>query len=79
MALTAEYYYNQPNTLGAGFYNPVAIGLDIDTGGHVFQIMLTNSTGLIESQFLGRTATEFTDGARAIRLGFNFSRVFGKK
>ncbi|NOT76885.1 MAG: hypothetical protein HOP08_18325 [Cyclobacteriaceae bacterium] len=79
MALTAEYYYNQSNTIGEGFYNPVAIGFDVDTGGHVFQIMLTNSTGLIEPQFLGRTTTNFTDGAKAVRLGFNFSRVFNSK
>ncbi len=78
-ALTAEYYFNKPNSLGAGYYDPVAIGFDIDTGGHVFQIMLTNSPGLIEPQFLGRTSTNFFDGPKAIRLGFNFSRVFTVK
>ncbi len=75
-ALTAEYYFNKPGSLGSGYYNPVAIGFDIDTGGHIFQIMLTNSMGLIEPQFLGRTSTNFVDGAKAIRLGFNFTRVF---
>jgi hypothetical protein len=78
-AITAEYYYNQPNRLGAGYYNPVGIGFDIETGGHVFQIMLTNSTGLIEPQFLGLTSTNFFDGPKAVRLGFNFSRVFTVK
>ncbi len=78
-ALTAEYYYSDPNSLGAGFYNPVSIGFDIETGGHVFQIFLTNSTGLIEPQFLGRTESNFFDGAKAVRLGFNFTRVFGGK
>ncbi len=75
-ALTAEYYFNQPGSLGSGYYNPVGIGFDIDTGGHIFQIMLTNSMGLIEPQFLGRTSTNFFDGPKAIRLGFNFTRVF---
>lgn len=78
-ALTAEYYYTNPGSLGNGFYNPVAIGFDIETGGHVFQIMLTNSTGLIEPQFIGLTSTNFIDGPKAIRLGFNFSRVFTVK
>lgn len=78
-AFTFEYYFNQPNTLGSGYYNPVAIGYDIETGGHVFQIMLTNSTGLIEPQFLGQTSTNFFDGPKAIRIGFNFSRVFTLK
>lgn len=79
MALTAEYYFNRPNSLGSGYYDPFALGIDIDTGGHIFQIMVTNSTGLIEPQFLGRTNTNFFDGAKAIRLGFNFSRVFNLK
>jgi hypothetical protein len=78
-AFTFEYYYTDPSSLGIGYYNPVAIGFDIETGGHVFQIMLTNSTGLIEPQFIGHTYTNFTDGAKAIRLGFNFSRVFTLK
>ncbi len=71
-----EYYLNRANSLGAGYYDPVAVGFDIETGGHVFQIMLTNSTGLIEPQFIGQTNTNFWDGAKGIRLGFNFSRVF---
>jgi hypothetical protein len=75
-ALTAEYYFNKPNSLGAGYYDPFSIGFDIDTGGHIFQIMLTNSMGLIEPQFLGNTSTNFFDGPKAVRLGFNFSRVF---
>jgi len=79
MAITAEYYVNKPNSLGAGYYNPVAIGFDLETGGHVFQIQLTNSMGLIEPQFIGGTQTNFFDGAKAVRLGFNFTRVFNMK
>lgn len=78
-ALTFEYYANNPNSLGSGFYNPIAIGYDIDTGGHIFQIMLTNSLGLIESQFLGGTTTNFFEGPRGMRIGFTFSRVFTLK
>jgi len=78
-ALTFEYYANRPSSLGSNFYNPIAIGYDIDTGGHIFQIMLTNSMGLIESQFLGQTATNFFQGPRGMRIGFTFSRVFTLK
>lgn len=78
-AFTFEYYYTDPNSLGKGYYNPVAFGFDIETGGHVFQILLTNSTGLIEPQFIGHTTTNFMDGPKAIRMGFNFSRVFTVK
>jgi hypothetical protein len=46
----------------------------LETGGHVFQMFLTNSFGLLESQFLTRTDSQWSDGG--IRLGFNVSRVF---
>jgi hypothetical protein len=78
-AITAEYYFNTANALGYGYYNPIAIGYEVDTGGHIFQIMLTNSSGLIESQFLGTTTTNFFTGPRGMRIGFNFSRVFNVK
>lgn len=75
-ALTFEYYLSSAKDRGAGFYNPISIGYDIDTGGHIFQIFVTNSFGLIESQFLGSTSNDFFAGPKGIRLGFNFSRVF---
>jgi hypothetical protein len=78
-AFTFEYYTSNSSALGKDFYNPIAVGYDIDTGGHIFQIMLTNSMGLIESQFLGQTATNFFDGPRGMRIGFTFSRVFTLK
>lgn len=84
LALNIEYYMNQPNTLGTNaqglaYNDPMSIGFDIETGGHVFQIMFTNGTGLIEPQFIGLTETNFWDGAKGIRLGFNFTRVFTVK
>lgn len=57
-----------------GFYNSLSVGVDIETGGHVFQIQLTNSTGMIEQQFIARNDQSWSTGG--IRLGFNISRVF---
>jgi hypothetical protein len=57
--------------------NSLSVGVDIETGGHVFQIMFTNSVGMIEKDFIGETTQKWTDGA--IRLGFNLSRVFSLK
>jgi len=51
-----------------------SIGCDIETGGHVFQLHLTNSSGMFESAFLTQTAG--TWGAGDIYFGFNLSRVF---
>lgn len=56
------------------YKNSISVGCDIETGGHVFQLHLTNSNGMIEPQFVGRTENTWQSGA--IRFGFNISRVF---
>jgi hypothetical protein len=50
------------------------IGFDIETGGHVFQLHMTNSTGMTERTFINETTGEWGKGN--IRFGFNVSRVF---
>jgi hypothetical protein len=72
LSLTAEYYY-QFNQF-SGYYNSLALGVDIETGGHVFQLHFTNSTGLTESTFINQTSGKWGDGD--IHFGFNISRVF---
>ena len=52
----------------------MGIGLDIETGGHVFQMFLTNSFGMTENQTFARTSSSWAD--RGFRLGFNVSRMF---
>ena len=83
IALNIEYYYvyraneNQisySNPPPTKYYNPLSVGIDIETGGHVFQIMLTNSQPMREAGFIGKTEGKWSDGG--IRLGFNISRVF---
>jgi hypothetical protein len=55
-------------------YNPLSLGVDIETGGHVFQLIFTNSLGMIEKAFIGETTGSWTNGD--IHFGFNISRVF---
>lgn len=77
LSLNAEYYYAyNPNNkfTNTRYYNSASIGIDIETGGHVFQIMLTNSQGMREGTFIPRTTSNWFDGG--IHLGFNISRVF---
>jgi len=69
---TQEYYY-RINKL-EGYYNSFSVGFDIETGGHVFQLHVTNSTGMTERTFINETAGEWGKGN--IRFGFNVSRVF---
>ncbi len=77
LSLNAEYYYTlNPNakSLEPRPYNALSVGVDIETGGHVFQIMLTNSQGMREGSFIPQTTGSWLDGD--IHLGFNISRVF---
>lgn len=80
VSFNAEYYYvfkPDPSNLSAPIYNPLSFGFDLQTGGHVFQIILTNSVSMRENGFLGQTTGKWLDGD--IHLGFNISRVFQLK
>ena len=76
ISLNGEYYYviNKTNYMSQPIYNPLSVGIDIETGGHVFQIILTNSTATIEKGFIGETTGKWSKGD--IHIGFNISRVF---
>jgi len=79
-SFNAEYYYLfKPDnaTLSTPIYHPLSLGFDLQTGGHVFQIILTNSVGMRENAFLGHTTGRWLNGD--IHLGFNVSRVFQLK
>jgi hypothetical protein len=80
LSLNAEYYFVVPpmnDYRSNKTYNPLSIGLDIDTGGHIFQIHVTNSLAMIEKGFIGETTGQWSNGG--IHLGFNISRVFALK
>jgi hypothetical protein len=77
VSFNVEYYYvyrANSSSLPITYYNPLSVGIDIETGGHVFQIMLTNSVAMREGGFIGKTTGSWTDAG--IHLGFNISRVF---
>ncbi|MEO6490727.1 MAG: DUF5777 family beta-barrel protein [Ferruginibacter sp.] len=75
ISLNAEYYYQLPDTRPDNWgYNCVSFGVDIETGGHVFQLHFTNSNGMTEKSFITDTDNKWRDGS--IRFGFNLSRVF---
>jgi opacity protein-like surface antigen len=74
VAITGEYYYLIPGKTADDYYNSASIGIDLETGGHVFQVFLTNSLGLIEEQFIPGTTGNWSDGD--IHIGFNINRTF---
>lgn len=59
---------------GVKFYNPLGVGLEIETGGHVFSVNFTNSTAILENQFIPETTSTWLEGQ--FRWGFNISRRF---
>lgn len=87
MAIIADYFipfraqsstdYFKGN--GVAFRNPLSVGWEIETGGHVFHIDFTNATGILENQFIPYTTRSWGKGQ--FRWGFNISRTFtlGKK
>ncbi len=77
LALNAEYIYLLPDQVAPGITNSLSVGVDIETGGHVFQLHLTNSTSMIEKGFIAETTNSWADGG--IHFGFNVSRVFTVK
>lgn len=56
------------------YKNPLSLGFDIETGGHVFQLHFSNATGMNEKAFITNTTNDW--GKAEIRFGFNLSRVF---
>ncbi len=76
VSINAEYF-PQFTDKSDQFQNAIAIGFDIETGGHVFQLHVTNAQQMNEPGFIGETTGDFLDGD--IHFGFNISRVFNLK
>jgi Membrane bound beta barrel domain (DUF5777) len=77
ISLNGEYYaqvrtYTENDQYP--FKNSLSFGVDIETGGHVFQLHFTNSRGMIEKQYITGTTGLWQNGD--IHYGFNVSRVF---
>ncbi len=72
---TTEYFYSV-NKID-GYNDPLTFGLDIETGGHVFQLHVTNATGMTERTFINETAGSWANGD--VRFGFNITRAFTLK
>jgi predicted porin len=73
-SLNIDYAAHLNRTSNSVFNNPLSIGFDLETGGHVFQMHFTNSQGIDEAGYLGRTTGDWTKGD--VFFGFNLARVF---
>lgn len=72
--VNAEYHYRTKAPIESELRNSLSLGIDVETGGHVFQLHITNSRGMFERAFLTETVGRWQDGD--LYFGFNLNRVF---
>lgn len=77
LSVNAEYFYLLPGETADNFENTLSLGLDIETGGHVFQLFFTNATPINENAFITETTGDWFKGD--IFFGFNITRTFSFK
>lgn len=71
LTLVADAQWKVAGNVAGNYTNPLTAGLDIRTGGHVFQLHVSNAPGMNERAHLLDTRT-----GQGWRFGFNLSRVF---
>lgn len=88
-AVIFEYGYRLSTDYGSAiagtnktvqYYDNMGFGWEIETGGHVFQIFVTNSSGILDNQYLIKATGDYSTSG--MRIGFNIMRIFsvgGKK
>ncbi len=74
VTINAEYHAHMNRAASSKFSNPLSLGVDIETGGHVFQLHVTNAQLMNESGYL--TSANGDWGKGDIFFGFNIWRVF---
>lgn len=73
-SINVDYAAHLNRASQSNYKNPLSIGVDLETGGHVFQMHFTNAQAMHESGYLGQTIGDWSKGK--IAFGFNLIRVF---
>ena len=69
--ISSSYRKDNPNI---NYYNPLGLGIEIETGGHVFSMNFANAKAIVENNFLPNSTSSWTKGQ--YRFGFTISRMF---
>ncbi len=77
VAITSEYYHRLDVKNTNPYKNSIGFGVEIETGGHVFQLLLSSSQRITERTFITESTGDFFNGD--IHLGFNVTRAFQLK
>ncbi|TAH40331.1 MAG: hypothetical protein EYC69_10995 [Bacteroidetes bacterium] len=74
-SIIADYFHSFRSDIpGREFFDPIGLGVEIETGGHVFSIMFTNASGILENDYLVNTEDDWAKGG--IKFSFIVSRMF---
>ncbi|HLN52666.1 MAG TPA: DUF5777 family beta-barrel protein [Lentimicrobium sp.] len=73
-SVNAEYFYLLPGRAADQYQDCLSVGVDIETGGHVFNLRLTNAQPLFETAFISETTGKWSD--KGVYFGFTINRVF---
>ncbi|MBL7912608.1 MAG: hypothetical protein JNJ41_16220 [Bacteroidia bacterium] len=76
VSFIGDYFYNVSPFYANNdkAFNPLSLGFEIETGGHVFSLFFTNAAGLIENNFIPYTTETWSKGQ--VKFGFCISRTF---
>jgi len=76
LSFIGDYFYNFSNFYqnNTNAFNPLSLGFEIETGGHVFSLFVTNASGLIENNFIPYTTDTWSKGQ--VKFGFCIARTF---
>ena len=74
LSINADYIYNFSRSEESIYTNPLSLGVDIDTGGHIFQLMFSNAQSANEPGFISNAEGDWSEGD--IYFGFHIVRVF---
>jgi hypothetical protein len=77
-ALLADYYFIFSGFRSENkdlFFPPLGLGIEIETGGHVFHLFFTNNPGIVENNYFANSSDSWAKGQ--FKFGFNISRTFG--
>jgi hypothetical protein len=78
LSFVADYQlvnaFGRPSDITDNYFNPLGVGLEIETGGHIFSLNFMNSEYILENNFIPNTQKSWTDGG--VRFGFTISRNF---
>lgn len=74
LIVDGTFPFSEMRTAANGFHPAIGVGLEFETGGHVFQINFTNATAIMETDYIPYTTSDWLEGE--FRLGFTVSRTF---